>query len=206
MGFSAAPAFSLRWTSILHVWGGVNPQRSDRHCQKAEPYSSATISGDMSKTHQHKGGSYTANRLTSQSDEHTSTEECNQSCLLRVRLFGNITDGSTLFADDGAHKLGGHEHAEWNVGLQLRASNQRGRGLAWWATWRPSSPAAHCWRIRECSLIGDVAHLQCIVFHHGTIQFLNCSKHKEEPGLHTWVEKTLHTERTLPLLHSTIML
>lgn len=93
MGFSAAPAFSLRWTSILHVWGGVNPQRSDRHCQKAELYSSVTISGDMSKTHQHKGGSYTANRLTSQSDEHTSTEECNQShayfecvCLVILRM------------------------------------------------------------------------------------------------------------------------
>lgn len=103
-----------------------------------------------------------------------------KSYLLWVRLFGNIANGSTLFANDGTHKLGGHEHAQWNVRLQLRAGTQRGWGLAWCTTWGPSSPAAHCRGIGEHRFIWYVAYLQCIAFHHETIQFLNCSKDREE--------------------------
>lgn len=110
-----------------------------------------------------------------------------ESCLLWVCLFSNVADGSTLFANDGTHKLGGHKHAQWNVGLQLWATTQRRWWLAWWATWCPSSPAAHCRGIREHRLIWYVAHLQCIAFHQETIQFLNCSKDRDERGLSMYV-------------------
>lgn len=101
--------------------------------------------------------------------------------VLATGLLGDVADGGSLFADDGADILRGHQQSQGDVGVRRLAGHPGARGAAVRAAAGSVAGApAVLLRTRAALqlrvLVGDVGDTQCVVFQLVSIELLDGSE------------------------------
>lgn len=111
-----------------------------------------------------------------------------------MRLLGDVPDGGTLLADDGANELRGHQDAQRDVGLGPGPGTQAGRAGPGGPATVEAPPADGHRALGGGRLVRDVGHLEGVALHHRGVQLLHGSGEVEGGGVSETEAAVMETE------------